>query len=245
MRRRSAFTLVELLVVISIIALLVAILLPSLRRARNQAKQVTCGTHLHQISLAFDMYAEGANDWLPAWSGRHRWGFYGTDDDGQLGDDEGPAWSERLRDEGSLPGIDIYRCPAFPYEVKVTYFESAYSNWIRAEERSVRRGLIAHPGEYITAGDCTNPYFYAAPFGTAPTTLDYNDSDMDDATYRGLDWDHPIHDRLNNALFADSHVAAFAKFVPGEMTHDIKRRGVDWGELDPDDPDAEPDPDAP
>ncbi len=47
----------ELLVVVSIIALLIAILLPSLRKAREQAKRVVCANHLHQLVLAHQLYA--------------------------------------------------------------------------------------------------------------------------------------------------------------------------------------------
>ncbi|MFB3894385.1 MAG: type II secretion system protein [Phycisphaerae bacterium] len=55
-----AFTLIELLVVIAIIALLVAILLPSLRQARNLASEVVCSSNLHAVGQAFAMYG-GAN----------------------------------------------------------------------------------------------------------------------------------------------------------------------------------------
>jgi prepilin-type N-terminal cleavage/methylation domain-containing protein len=54
----TGFTLVELLVVIAIIALLMAILIPALARAREAAKRAVCLNNLGQLSKAWNMYAD-------------------------------------------------------------------------------------------------------------------------------------------------------------------------------------------
>ncbi len=63
-----AFTLVELLVVISIIALLLSILMPSLAKVRELGRAVVCGTNQHQIYLALSMYTTDNKDKLPPYS---------------------------------------------------------------------------------------------------------------------------------------------------------------------------------
>ena len=74
-----AFTLVELLVVVSVLALLIGLLVPGLSKARDQAKAAVCGSNIRQIALANDLYANdhhglycpGAADFVVG--NLHRW----------------------------------------------------------------------------------------------------------------------------------------------------------------------------
>ena len=68
MLRRKGFTLIELLVVIAIISLLIAILVPSLKKAKLAAEEVICRSNLRQYGLAGEMYLQDNGSTFPnAW----------------------------------------------------------------------------------------------------------------------------------------------------------------------------------
>jgi len=71
MKSRKGFTLIELLVVVAIIAVLIALLLPALGHAREQARKAVCSSNLHQILVAVNSYATTYNDKVAA--GGHDW----------------------------------------------------------------------------------------------------------------------------------------------------------------------------
>jgi len=82
--RGEGFTLVELLVVISVIAVLMGILMPALRAAKERGMSAVCGAHLHQWGLAFAMYTSESN-------GRYMPGYMDARRDGKY------AWINALR----------------------------------------------------------------------------------------------------------------------------------------------------
>ncbi len=83
MKRKNAFTLVELLVVISIIALLLAILVPALNRAREFAKRIVCVSLLKSYAMANITYAAACDGWLVPFSQKY------------FGSDPAHTWGER------------------------------------------------------------------------------------------------------------------------------------------------------
>lgn len=66
--RRKGFTLVELLVVIGIISVLISMLLPSLARARRQARMVVCQSNMRQLAMGMLMYANDNHQYVPVWN---------------------------------------------------------------------------------------------------------------------------------------------------------------------------------
>lgn len=121
MRLRGGFTLIELLVVVAIIALLITILLPTLEKARGQAKMAVCAANLRQVGVAWMVYLGDSDDWFLPYGKtvQHATWLYGGKHP-SIG--EVLHWRHRLTDRPLNPYVqlskkweqaaDVFHCPA-------------------------------------------------------------------------------------------------------------------------------------
>jgi prepilin-type N-terminal cleavage/methylation domain-containing protein/prepilin-type processing-associated H-X9-DG protein len=117
LRERAAFTLIELLVVIAIIAILAALLLPTLTKAKQQGQGIYCLNNMKQLDLAWVMYAGDFNDNLVYNSegeNTNSWCAGSLSMDPDQPDNTNYLWLESPY--GKLwpynTSVGIYRCPA-------------------------------------------------------------------------------------------------------------------------------------
>jgi prepilin-type N-terminal cleavage/methylation domain-containing protein/prepilin-type processing-associated H-X9-DG protein len=116
----KGFTLVELLVVISIIALLLSIMMPALQKAREGGRRVMCGSNEKQIAMSFIMYSMNYNDYIVQDRGIRINPATGTVVKYELGADQATRpWDSALSSVWRTKGTDAFKkyiiCPSDNY----------------------------------------------------------------------------------------------------------------------------------
>ena len=219
-RSAAAFTLVELLIVIGIIALLISILLPTIGKALEQAKQIKCASNMRQVYFAMQMYSNENRNGLPIppyiWDvynpwGRHDLGSYMVSM-GVLDYDNGLLWPYLSPSQQGR--YNVFNCPTDMAngDTRVAHDSGSAQVVARNFSYSFNMGLRGNynrnsnntwNGTGITWSDIINPtrkiVIIEEEFPNDGVAVLNNASDSDDQlTAR--------HNKRGNDCFADGHV---------------------------------------
>ena len=191
--KSRAFTLVELLVVISIIAMLLAVLIPALNRARQSGRTVVCKSNLKQLGVYGLIYQQNNNGFIVP------------------GRNQSPVWQElmnipgfKLNAGGEQKGdfCDVLQDPATKYRSH----SGAYGyNWSCGSEYStpIKICTIKRPAEKIIITDATLVWPYTQVFAVVERDV------ADKRVKNFIDWGrHGKQGKLGyiNVLWLDGHV---------------------------------------
>ncbi len=213
-RPQNGFTLIELLVVIAIIAILAAMLLPALGRAKVKAQQTDCASRLKQIGTAIEMYANDHGEFLPGsvWAGATA--SY------DIGSDDQVVWYLTRYIAAPDPADDeqiaqLFICPGFLHHApnldgttegmdgRVDYLV----NDSIGQDPSVKVAPFGYPLPWLASLRETT----LAPYGSPSELFAITDVDKVNVPDPSVTWwsqlpDKPVHGQTRNVLYFDWHV---------------------------------------
>ena len=238
--KKHTFTLIELLVVIAIFAILAAMLLPALAKAREKAEQITCTNNLKQIGLSTRMYGNDFKDWLIP---TDRNG--GANPEGSAG--MPPIWGAFMAQHGYLstpynpdtdetaPNVPELNCPSADRECTITS-HNTYSYgmtgsaglWLHktGRWRMMRRSRFQRPSETMEL-TCHEPGWWRHSASFILYDLEYNENGHTITTDKISQYGrHP--GGMITVAYLDSHVASIN---PLSVPH-VRTKTNFWGKVD-------------
>jgi len=155
-RCRAGFTLIELLVCIAIIAILAAMLLPALARAKQSAKRSACLSNLHQIAVGTSMYLGEFNDRMPWVSDEHLQLTPPVNSSGKRYNSMG-AFMPLLH--VYLDNVRVWQCPMTPIVTQNSWLKHFTSPWKAEGVDQPEKGLANYISDKLAELDPEQPRY--------------------------------------------------------------------------------------
>ena len=210
---KQKFTLIELLVVIAIIAILAAILLPALNKARDKAQAAGCLNNLSQFGKFFMLYSDTCDGWTPSGA---PWGSSSTEQWFQVLSRTVmpplPGYQDWCNDGlAARTGHGPWRCPATPEQTYLAKYQKG--NRFNSYAANVYHGTTADTGfmtnrtNRFTRASSLVAMFDGYNCRVAPwNTTGGSDSPEDTSALR--------HSGGVNVLYADGHAGYHRDWLP-------------------------------